>query len=307
MNNPTVELPFLGITTFCKFPHTTNLEGIDVAVIGAPIDQGTTNRPGTRFGPRGIREASQIYGSFFNQGKGIYDIELRRHKLFNLKLIDYGDIPVAPTLSELNLDIITNTIRRILRKKVFPVIIGGDHSITFPAVKAFKNNPMDIVHFDTHLDFLDQEAGIVISHANPLKRASELKNINKITQIGIRGLLNPDYITNEAEKYGTNIITAENAIKNGMEWVINQIPDAENIYVTIDIDSLDPSCAPGTGTPEPGGFSYLQMREMLTSIPKKGNIIGFDIVEVNPLYDPSGITSQLASRLIIDFLGAIFN
>ena len=112
-------------------------------------------------------------------------------------------------------------------------------------------------------------------------------------------------MTEEAINYGANIITAEKAINNGTEWVIEQIPEAENIYVTIDIDALDPSCAPGTGTPEPGGFNYLQMREMLIALPKKGNIIGFDLVEVNPLYDPAGITGQVAARIIIDFLAAI--
>jgi len=299
------DLPFVGIPTFCKFPHTKNLENIDVAVVGAPLDQGTTNRTGTRYGPRAIREASQIYGAFFSKEKGIYDIELGKFKLGGTKIVDYGDIPVGPTLTEINLDLITMSVRDIIRKKVFPVVLGGDHSITFPVIRAFKKIPMDIVHFDTHTDFLDEEFGIKFCHANPIKRSSELNNVNKITQIGIRGLVNPIYMTEEAMKYGTNIITAEKAIKQGMNWVIEQIPEAENIYVTIDIDALDPSCAPGTGTPEPGGFNYLQMREMLTALPKKGNIIGFDLVEVNPLYDPAGITGQLAARIIIDFLAAI--
>lgn len=305
MSDINSDLPFVGIPTFCKFPHTRNLENVDVAVVGAPLDQGTTNRSGTRYGPRAIREASQIYGSFFQSEKGIFDIELGKFKLSNTRIIDYGDIPVAPTLSEINLDLITSVIRNIVRKNIFPIVLGGDHSITFPVIRSFRNLPMDIIHFDTHTDFLDEELGITISHANPIKRASELKNINKITQIGIRGLLNPIYMTEEAKKFGSKIITAERALKEGIKWVIDQIPESENLYVTIDIDALDPSCAPGTGTPEPGGFNYLQMREMLTSLPKKGNIMGFDLVEVNPLYDPGGITSQLAARLIIDFLASI--
>jgi len=299
------ELPFVGITTFCKVPYTRDLSGVDVAVIGAPLDQGTTNRTGARYGPRAIREASQIYGSFFQPEQGIYDIELGRRKLAGTKIVDYGDVPVAPTLSEFNLDLITLYVQEIVSSNVFPITLGGDHSITFPVIRAFKGTNLEIVHFDTHLDFMDEVAGIRVSHANPLKRASELEHVKGITQIGIRGLLNPIYITEEAERYGSKIITAEKAIKRGTGWVMEQIPEAENIYVTIDIDALDPSVAPGTGTPEPGGFTYLQMREMLTALPEKGNIVGFDLVEVNPLYDPAGVTAQVAARLIIDFLAAI--
>ncbi len=299
------ELPFVGVSTFCKFPYTKNLEGVDVAIVGAPLDQGVTNRPGTRYGPRAIREASQIYGPFFQAEQGIFDVELGRYKLAGTKIIDYGDVIVAPTLSELNLDLITMYLQEIIGNRVFPVTLGGDHSITFPVVRAFKDKPLDIVHFDTHLDFMDEVAGIRISHANPFKRATELEFVKGITQIGIRGLLNPTFITDEAEKYGSKIITAERAIKQGAQWVLEQVPEAENIYVSIDIDALDPSVAPGTGTPEPGGFTYLQMREMLTALPRKGNIVGFDLVEVNPLYDPAGVTAQTASRLIIDFLAAI--
>nr|MDO8081758.1 agmatinase [Candidatus Freyarchaeota archaeon] len=299
------EMPFVGISTFCKFPYTRTLEGVDVAIVGAPLDQGVTNRTGTRYGPRAIREASQIYGPFFQAGRGIYDVELGRYKLAGTRIIDFGDVAVAPMLNELNLDLITLFIQEIIGKGVFPITLGGDHSITFPVIRAFKDTLLNIVQFDTHLDFMDDVAGIRVCHANPMKRASELGHVKGITQIGIRGLLNPTFITDEAKKYGSKIITAERAIKQGTDWVLNQIPEAENIYVTIDIDSLDPSVAPGTGTPEPGGFTYLQMREMLTALPKKGNIVGFDLVEVNPLYDPAGVTAQVASRLIIDFIAAI--
>jgi len=302
-----VDLGFVGIPTFCKFPYVKDIEGmdVDVAVVGAPLDQGTFNRIGARNGPRAIREASQIYGPAIIHDCGVYDVELGRYKLANTKIIDYGDIPVAPTLIQENLDLITGTVAKILHHKVFPVILGGDHSITYPVIRAFKNIPLNIVHFDSHMDFADDILGITHSHSNPIKRASELENVQKITQIGIRGLLNPELYVEEAKKFGARVITAIEAIKSGTDWVLSQIPKAKNIYVTIDIDALDPSVAPGTGTPEPGGFNYLQMRDMLTQLPKKGKIVGFDLVEVNPLYDPAGITSQVASRLILDFLAAI--
>lgn len=302
-----VDLGFVGISTFCKFPYVKDIEGmdVDVAIVGAPLDQGAFNRTGTRNGPRAIREASQLYGTAIIPEQGIYDIELGRYKLENTKIIDYRDIPIAPTLIQENLDLITKTIADILRHKVFPIVLGGDHSITHPVIRAFEKISLNIIHFDTHIDFADDILGITHSHSNPIKRVSELKNIQKITQIGIRGLLNPELYVDEAREFGAQVITAIDVIKSGTGWVMNQIPEAENIYITIDIDVLDPSVAPGTGTLEPGGLNYIQMRDMLAQLPQKGKIVEFDLVEVNPLYDPAGITAQVASRLILDFLAAI--
>lgn len=298
-----------GIITFCGFLPSRMLDGIDVAVVGIPLDQGTANRSGTRFGPRSVRAASQIYRLAVEPGKGIYNIELDRYLLGGLKMVDYGDIIILPTMTELNMKMMTDGIKDILDKKVFPIVIGGDHSISYPVVQAYGTTPMDIIHFDTHLDFLDDfmGAGMRYSHGNPIKRISELPNVGKITQIGIRGLQNHKLIVDEATKRGSNIITAEKVHKNGVKWTIDRIPSSTNIYVTIDIDVLDPSTAPGTGTPEFGGLSYLQLVEILRALPEKGNIIGFDVVEVNPLYDSGELTSQTAARLILDLLGAVMS
>lgn len=296
-----------GIITFCGFLPSRALDDVQVAIVGVPLDQGTTNRSGTRFGPRAVRIASQIYRLVFEQGKGIYNIELGRYLLNGVKMVDYGDIYILPTLTESNMKMITDGIKEILDKKVFPVIIGGDHSISFPIVQAYGDMPMDIIHFDTHLDFFDDYMGVGMrySHGNPIKRISELSNVGKITQIGIRGLENSKFMVDEANKRGSNIITADKIHKNGVKWTIARIPSAKNIYVTIDIDVLDPSVAPGTGTPEFGGLSYLQLVEVLRALPEKGNIIGFDIVEVNPLYDSGEITAQTAARLMLDLADAV--
>ena len=299
------ELSFVGIPTFLKRPFTRNLENVDVAIIGAPLDQGVMDRPGTRFGPRALREASQMWGAFLHPKRGMYDVELDQFILKNTRIIDYGDVTVVPTLCEMNLDAITREIRKLVNRKIFPIVLGGDHSISFAVVKAFKNVKMDVVQFDSHLDFLDESSGLSISHANPMKRIADLESVDNITQIGIRGFGNPVFMAEAAKKAGSKIITAETALKNGMDWVIDQVPKAENMYVTIDIDVLDPTHAPGTGTPEPGGFNYLQMREMLRKLPDKGKIIGFDVVEVNPLFDQSQITAQVAVRLIIDLLAKV--
>ena len=299
------KLFFVGIPTFLKRSFTQNLENVDVAIVGAPLDQGVMDRPGTRHGPRAIREASQMYGSFLNPERGMYYTELEKFVLNNTRIIDYGDVTVVPTLCEMNLDAITRVIRKLVMKKVFPIVLGGDHSISFAVVKAFKNVKMNIVQYDSYLDFLDESSGLSVSHANPMKRISNLEGVEKITQIGIRGLANPVFMAEAAKKAGSKIIFAKTSMKNRAQWVLDQIPEGENIYVTIDIDALDPIQAPGTGTPEPGEFNYLQMREMLRKLPKKGTIIGFDVVEVNPLYDPAQITAQVAVRLIIDLLAQI--
>ncbi len=299
------KFPYSGIPTFYKLRHTKDLKNVDVAMIGVPFDQGTTNRSGTRFGPRAIRIASQNYGIYMHSSEGAYDLEQKRHVLQNENLIDYGDVPILPTSTVKNMGMIHDTFKKIIKSGVFPVGFGGDHSITFPILEAF-NVDFDILHFDTHLDFVDHVGDVKFSHASPIKRASDLKNVNNITQIGIRGFTDRKSNYDEAVKYGSKIITAADVFENGIKWTLEEIKEAENIYVTLDIDALDISVVPGTGTPEPGGLNYLQMREMLQKLPSKGNVIGFDVVEVNPLYDAGNMTSQIASRLALDFLGAIF-
>ena len=300
------KFPYSGIPTFYKLQHTSKLKNVDVALVGVPFDQGTTNRPGTRFGPRAIRIASQNYGIYMHSPEGAYDLEQKKHILPDVNLIDYGDVPILPTSTTTNMEMIQDTFKKIIESNVFPAGFGGDHSITFPILEAFHVD-FDVVHFDTHLDFTDNVADVKFSHASPIKRASGLKTVNNITQVGIRGFTDRCANYDEATNYGSKIVTASDIFENGLKWTLEEIPEAENIYVTLDIDALDISVVPGTGTPEPGGLNYLQMREILQNLPKKGNIIGFDVVEVNPLYDTGNITSQVASRLAIDFLGAIYD
>lgn len=297
--------PYSGIPTFYKSPHTKDLKGIGVAIVGVPFDQGTTNHPGTRFGPRSIRIASQNYGIYMHSSKGAYDLERKKHVLPDVNIIDYGDVGILPTHNDADMNMIHDTFKKIIESSVFPLAFGGDHSITFPIIDAFDVD-FDIVQFDTHLDFIDNISGVKFSHASPIKRASELKNVNNITQIGIRGFTGRHANYDEAIEYGSSVITAADVFENGINWVLDQIPEAKNIYVTFDIDVLDPSVAPGTGTPEPGGLNYHQMREILQNLPSKGKIIGFDVVEVNPVSDVADMTSQVAARLALDFLGAIY-
>ncbi len=305
LNEIESRFPYLGVSTFFGYPNTKNIDEADVAIVGVPFNHGTTNRPGARFGPRAIRTASQNYGIYLNDKLGAFDSELQNYIMGGVNVVDYGDVPILPTHTKTNMKMIHSTFKKIVETGVIPVAFGGDHTVTYPIVKAF-DKPLDIIHFDTHLDFVDGAENLKFSHSNPLKRVSELDNVNNITQIGIRGFTDKIDNYDESKNYGSNIITASDVIKEGTSWVLEQIPESENLYVTIDIDVLDPSVAPGTGTPEPGGLNYLQMKDLLTKLHKKGDIKGFDMVEVNPLFDLSELTSLTASRLSFDFLGSIF-
>jgi len=295
-----------GITSFCRMPMCFDLSELDcdVAIAGVCVDTGTSNRPGTRYGPRAIREASMPYSMGYTRQAGFYDVDQRKHLLSGVRIVDCGDLPTLPTLTAETFDMITQFVGMIRGRGAAPVVLGGDHSISYPVVRAFEGTPLHIVQFDTHLDLMDDVMGITLSHANPMKRVSELEHVTGLTHIGIRGLLNPPEWAEGGESGKSRFFTAEDVYERGPEAIAAQIPKCENIYVTLDIDSLDPSEAPGTGTPEPGGLTYRQLRTMLRACAKKGRLVGMDLVEVNPLYDPTGRTAQVAARLIIDLLGA---
>lgn len=295
-----------GIPSFCRMPMCFDLTELnaDVAIAGVCIDTGTSNRSGTRFGPRAIREASMLYAMNYNPQDGFFDVEQRKHLLPGKRIVDCGDIPTIPTLVVESFDMITQFVADIRARGAIPVVLGGDHSISFPVVRGFADTTVHVVQFDTHLDLMDEVFGMRLSHANPMKRISELDNVTGLTHIGIRGLLNPVDWTDETINRKSRFYTAEEVHEQGAEAIASKIPECDNLYVTIDIDSLDPSVAPGTGTPEPGGLTYLQLRKLLRACADKGKLVGMDLVEVNPLFDSTGATAQTAARLIIDLLGA---
>lgn len=293
-----------GIASFCRMPMCFDLNELDadIAIMGICLDSGTSNRSGARFGPRAIREASMLYSMGYTPQAGFFDVELRKHVLEGVRIIDYGDIPTLPTLLTETFDIITQSIKDVRSRGTVPVVLGGDHSISFPVVRAFADTPVHVVQFDTHLDLMDEVMGIRYSHANPMKRISELEHVTGLTQIGIRGLLNPPAWLEATEK--SRFFTADDVREKGLDFIASQIPQSENLYISLDIDSLDPSVAPGTGTPEPGGLTYLEVRTLLRACAKKGKLAGMDLVEVNPLYDHTGRTAQVAARLLLDALAA---
>ncbi|MEK6860367.1 MAG: arginase family protein, partial [Nanoarchaeota archaeon] len=204
-----------------------------------------------------------------------------------------------------NFSKISNVVEKIVSKNAFPVVIGGDHSITFPVVCGLNIFPsIDIVHFDAHLDYTHDYQGNYYTHGSPIRRCKELPYVKNISSIGVRSARRKPY--EEALKDHNLIISANRFHELGPQIVAELVPKSQTLYFTFDIDVMDPSQAPGTGTPEIGGLFYGEIKECLEILIKRNNLIGFDMVEVSPMYDCSERTNQLAAKLIIDILSAKF-
>ncbi|MEE8466233.1 MAG: agmatinase [Dehalococcoidia bacterium] len=298
--------------SFFKAPLCTDLDGLDadVALIGVPFDQGTLGRPGARFGPDAIRDAPRTYAysdPYGNQGQadGYFDVDAQDELLRGVTMADCGNITIVPSEVVKNFDKITEAVEKVVAKGSFPVVVGGDHAITFPVVRGLHRfAPLNIVHFDAHLDYSHDIQDNLYTHASPIRRCRELDYVSHITSVGIRSARRKPY--EEAQRDGSLIISTQRFRQLGPKGVADLIPEAENLYITFDIDVMDPSQAPGTGTPETGGLFYEETRECVVELVRKSNLVGFDMVEVAPPYDSSELTVQVASRLILDILSARF-
>jgi agmatinase len=309
MDKARLNLPFTGIATFAKVPLHEDLETLDadVAIIGAPYDQSTQVRSGARFGPRGVRNASTIYGL---RTVTYYDAEFDEIYLDGVRVVDCGDIDMIHSRSDACLDNIQAGIEQILDRGALPVTIGGDHAVPIPILRAFGNKgfgPLCVIQIDAHLDFVDERFGVREGHGNVMRRISEMDHVESLAQIGIRGPGSSDpQDFADARAAGSVIIGPREFRRLGVEGVLAQIPDAAQYYVTMDCDGFDPALMPGNGSPSPGGFTYHEVVDFLRGVANKGDVVGFDFVEVAPMYDPTEITQQTAARVILDFLGAIF-
>lgn len=306
-----MNLPFVGLATFAGQPACTNwdrLDGADVAILGIPIDTASSYRVGTRFGPRAIREASMFHG-FGPEGVFDFEDEVTYLTAEEVKIVDAGDSDVIYADTKRSLANAELAVRALLDAKTMPYILGGDHAITMATVAAYSNEkPIHIIHLDAHFDFIDERNGISWGHGSPMRRASEMAHVKGITTLGPHNMASVSKKDYEAAKaYGTHVVSLRKFRSIGAAAALSHIPDGERVYVSIDIDSFDPSIAPGTATISHGGFTYYEAKDILQEIAWRFQVVGADFVEVSPPYDPSGITSLLAARVSLDFIGSIFH
>lgn len=305
-----LDLPFVGLCTFGKYPACLDWERIagDVAILGAPFDAGTQFRAGARFGPRAIREASTLF-AFGHAGAYDHEDDVVYLPADETRIVDLGDADIIHTDTERSHRNIELGVRRALAAGALPVVLGGDHSINIPAIRAFDDQPpIHLVQIDAHLDFVDERHGVRVGHGNPMRRAAEQPHVTGLTQLGIRNVSSTAREGYEdARRMGSDILSVRQIRRLGTEAVLARIPAGRRYYLTIDIDGFDPSIAPGTGTPSHGGFGYYEVLELLAGLVRQGEVVGIDLVEVSPPYDPAGVTAILAAQLLLNLLGRVLH
>lgn len=288
-----MRLPYLGLADAA-------INAIDIGLIGVPWDGGTTNRPGARHGPRQVRDLSTMVRNV-NRASGINPFDL-------CNCADLGDAPVNPVDLLDSLARIASFYGEICDAGITPLSVGGDHLVTLPILRALaKDRPVGMVHFDAHTDTWNRYFGdSPYTHGTPFRRAIEegLLDPKRTVQIGIRGALYNDSENDWGERQGIRVIDIEECRRLGTEAVIaeaRRVVGDGPTYVTFDVDALDPVYAPGTGTPEIGGLTTLEAQHMIRGL-QGLNLVGGDIVEVSPPFDPSGNTALVGATLMFEIL-----
>src|SRR6266478_4714905 len=289
------KLPYAGIPTLLDAPYQEALSGLDIVLIGVPMDLGVTNRPGARFGPRAVREIERV---------GPYHPTFRMVPMGTVRAADLGDVPFRSRYSlEQSLEDIESYYSELVARGVRPLSVGGDHSITYPILKALgKKTPVGLVHIDAHCDTMGSFDGSKFHHGGPFRLAvlDGVLDPERTIQIGIRGSSNMFWEFSHAS--GMTVIYMEDFLRMGVDAVAAKaravVGDAP-LYISVDVDGFDPVYAPGTGTPEVGGLNAREGLALLRALRGK-NVIGADVVEVAPQYDPTTNTSQLAAQLLFE-------
>jgi len=225
------------------------------------------------------------------------------------RIVDIGDADIIHTDTQQSHANIEYGVRKILKSGAIPVVIGGDHSVNIPCINAFDDqDPIHVVQIDAHLDFVDERHGVRYGHGNPMRRAAEKSYVTGLSQIGIRNVSSTARDGYEdARAMGSDILSVRQLRKIGVDGVLKRIPTGVRYYITIDIDAFDPSIAPGTGTPSHGGFVYYEVLELLDGLCKQGTVVGVDLVEVAPDYDPTSSTSTLAAQVLMNLIGRMLH
>jgi agmatinase len=298
-------LPFAGIPSFARSP----LESLDsewradVGVLGVPFDIALGFRPGARFAPRAMREASL---RFSLSSSGFYDLREKRTRLAGLQLRDAGDVDVPSLEPQLARERIEQAARQLRAKVKLPIFLGGDHSITHPVLRAFDDvDELYVVQIDAHLDFTDERDGTRYSNSSAFRRAAEdLPNLKHITTVGLRGFRFDHEAVDAAVQRGHLLIPIWEM--NDLEQVVERLPKNKRVYLSFDVDALDPSVFPATSSPEVEGLSYAQAMCLIQGTCERNTLVGFDVVEMTPHLDASGNSALLAARLIMETIMAVF-
>lgn len=288
---------FAGHSTFMRLP-VVSPDQVDIAMVGIPFDGGTTNRPGARHGPREIRNQSSLVRRVHHvTGLSPFDLA---------SVGDCGDVLLNPLDLDGALDVISGFFADVREARARPLAVGGDHLVTLPILRGLTDKPVGLVHFDAHSDTYDEFFGNRYNHGTPFRRAIEegLLDPKRMVQIGIRGSISDAGNYDFAREAGVRIIFIEELMERGVGPVMAEarsIVGDGQVYASFDIDVIDPSCAPGTGTPEIGGITTWQAQQMVRALAGL-DIIGADLVEVSPPLDPTGVTALTGATLLFELL-----
>jgi guanidinobutyrase len=293
---------FAQVATFMRLPHRRDFAGLDVALLGIPFDGGSSYRPGSRFAPRDIRQHSSLIRP--------YHPVLQVSPFDVLRVADVGDVDVNPIGIEDTYGRVEQIVGEILDAKAIPLCVGGDHSLSLPLLRAVvkRHGAVGMVHVDSHQDMWEEYFGGKYFHGTPFRRAVEegLLDTTRVLQIGIRGPVYADADFDFARQHGIRWITAGQVAREGLDWLREQMARVQGgpVYLSFDIDGVDPAFAPGTGTPEVAGLTSREALEVVRAL-VGFELVGADLVEVSPPFDHAGITAMLAANLLFEMVSVI--
>lgn len=294
---------FAGPATFARLPRTDEVAKTDIAVVGIPFDSGVSYRPGARFGPAAIREASRLLRPY-NPGLDVSPFA-------EVQVADGGDIAVNPFAIKEAIAMVEASASELLSQGTRLVTLGGDHTIALPLLRAVHrvHGPVALLHFDAHLDTWDTYFGEPYTHGTPFRRAVEegILDTEALTHVGIRGPLYGKKDLEDDRRFGFGIVTAADVMRRGVDEIADMVRQRignRPLYVSVDIDVLDPAHAPGTGTPEAGGLTSRELLELLRGL-ASCNLVGADVVEVSPAYDHAQITATAAAHVAYDLVSLL--
>ena len=312
---------YIGIPTYLGTPFAVNSKELksmnaDIAIIGAPVDMGVGNRPGARYGPRAIRQAD--YWPKPAKLSNLYHLNLEVFPLKEMNVVDFGDANCPPSSLEKSHEAVENKVTEALDADTIPIVLGGDHSITWPSAtavaKKYGYGNVGMVHFDAHADTRESSYGdVLVGHGSPMRRLIESGAIpgKNFVQVGLRGPWPPPvdqkWMKDQGMRWHLMAEIEKKGFDSVLEMAISEALDGpDKLYISVDVDVMDPAFAPGTGTPEPGGISSLELLRAIREIVLSKGMVAMDVVEVAPVYDqPGDITAQAAHRCIYEAISAL--